>query len=39
MPWRLNVIELFPKHKQLAVHPKLKAILPGEERYSTDLGE
>lgn len=34
-----NVVELSLKHKQLAVHPKLKAVLPGEERYSTDLGE
>lgn len=39
MPWRFNVVELSPKHKQLAVHPKLKAVLPGEEEYSTDLSE
>lgn len=32
------MVELFPKHKQL-VHPKLKAVLPGEERYNTDRGE
>lgn len=39
MPWRFNVVELSPKHKQLAVHPKLKAVLPGEEEYSTDLSK
>lgn len=33
------MVELSPKHKQLAAHPKQKAVLPGEDRYSTDLGE